>query len=91
MLGFCQKYYKLSIFSKELAWLKYYDQYFFVPDLSPMTTARKATPSEDPVECGGTFPLGKPVKMAVMSLQYSIEGGSSYTQELQMLLLFSMI
>ena len=56
-----------------------------------MTTARKATPSEDPVECGGTFPLGKPVKMAVMSLQYSIEGGSSYTQELQMLLLFSMI
>ena len=38
---------------------------FFVPDLSPMTTARKATPSEDPVECGGTSPLRKPVKMAV--------------------------
>ena len=54
---------------------------FFVPDLSPMTTARKATPSEDPVECGGTSPLGKAVKMAVMSLQYSIEGGSSHVQE----------
>ena len=46
-----------------------------------MTTARKATPSEDPLECGGTSPLGKPVKMAVMSLQYSIEGVSSCTQE----------
>ena len=33
-----------------------------------MTTARKATPSEDPVECGGISPLGKPVKMAVMSI-----------------------
>ena len=66
ILGFRQKYHKINIFSKELAWLKYYDQYFFVPDLSPMTTARKATPSEDPVECGGTSPLGKAVKMAVM-------------------------
>ena len=69
---------------------------FFLPDLSPMTTARKATPSEDPVECGGTSPMGKPVKMAVMSLQYSIEGGSSYVQEgctndLLMLLLYLMI
>ena len=46
-----------------------------------MTIARKATPSEDPVECGGTSPLGKPVKMAVMSLQNSIGGVSCCTQE----------
>ena len=69
---------------------------FFALDLSPMTTAKKATPSKDPVECGGTSPLGKPVKMAVISLQYSIEGGSSYVQEgctndLIMLLLYVMI
>ena len=46
-----------------------------------MTTARKATPSEDQVKCEGTSPLWKPAKMAVMSLQYSIEGVSSCTQE----------
>ena len=43
---------------------------FFVPDLSPMTTARKATPSEDPVECGGTSPFGEACENGCFFLSY---------------------